>query len=267
MIDGRMTSPSYHLTRPVEQMTFGEKIGVYARTLSTHPARLPFEQLVFLLASWVPTPLGVALRAALYPLIVHARWPLVVEKNVTLHRPGAIRLGRNVYLGDNVYLLAGGSGIEIGDYTEILPGAAIMIRDYRGVPDAGVEIGSRVGINAGAVVFSHGRTRIGDDVLIGPGAVLSTAGHAFGDEGGAAPIRLQGAAVANIEVGAGAWIGAHAVVLPGVRIGESAVVAAGAVVSRDVPPRSLAAGVPARVVRSWSGDDASAPPRRPASAG
>jgi len=230
-------------------MTLRQKLALYARTITTHPARLPLEQLVFLVASWVPTAVGVGLRSLLYPLVVRSQWPLIVEKNVTLHRPGAITLGRNVFLGENVYLLAGGRGIAIGDYSEILPNVVLMIRDYRGVPNAGIEIGSHVGINTGAIIFSHGSTRIGDDVLIGPGAVISTSGHTFED--GTRPIRMQRIAVGDIEIGAGAWIGARAVVLPGIRVGEGAVIGAGAVVSSDIPPRSLAVGVPARVVRSW----------------
>ena len=236
-------------------MSVRDKLAIYSSTLSTSPLRLPFEQLVFLLASWVPTAFGVALRALLYPTILRARFPFIIEKNVTLHRPGAIRLGRNVFLGENVYLLAGGDGITIGDHSEILPNAVLMIRDYRGVPNAGIEIGRNVGINTGAIVFSHGRTTIGDDVLIGPGAVLSTSGHTFED--GTRPIRLQRIAVGDIAIGSGAWIGARAVVLPGVRVGEGAVIGAGAVVSHDIPDRSLAVGVPARVVRSWSEGESS----------
>jgi acetyltransferase-like isoleucine patch superfamily enzyme len=248
-----MDPSSHELAVSIERMSVRQKLAIYAATISTHPARLPLEQLVFLLASWVPTPLGVAMRALLYPLIVRAGWPLVVEKNVTLHRPGAIRLGRNVFLGENVYMLAGGRGIRVGDYSEILPGCVLMIRDYRGVPNAGIDIGHHVGINTGAIIFSHGATRIGDDVLIGPGAVISTSGHTFED--GTRPIRMQRIAVGDIEIGTGAWIGARAVVLPGVRIGEGAVVGAGAVAATDVPAHSLAVGVPARVVRSWAKDE------------
>jgi acetyltransferase-like isoleucine patch superfamily enzyme len=249
-----MSAPDYPLKIDIERLSFGNKLGLYMRTVSTSWPRFFLEQLVFLLVSWVPTSVGVALRALLYPLVVRAGWPLVVEKNVTLHRPGAIRLGRNVFLAENVYLLAGGQGISIGDFCELLPGAVLMIRDYRGVPNAGITIGRHCGINTGAVIFSHGRTTIADDVQIGPGVVISTGGHLFEDP--TVPVRVQGGDIRDIEIGRGAWIGARAVILPGVHVGAGAVVAAGAVVTEDVPAHSLAAGVPARILRSWRPEDA-----------
>jgi len=249
-----MSAPRFDLGFDVERLTFAQKLAIYARTLSTSPARLPLEQLIFLLASWIPTPLGVALRAILYPMILRASWPLIVERNATLHRPGAITLGRNVFLGENCYLLAGGRGISMGDFCQIMPNVVLMIRDYRGIPNPGIELGHHVGINVGTIVFSHGRTRIGDHALIGPGVVISTAGHAFEDP--SQPVRTQPVTVADIEIGAGSWIGARAVIMPGVRIGAGAVVGAGSVVTADVPPNSLAIGAPARVVRSWAEGDA-----------
>jgi acetyltransferase-like isoleucine patch superfamily enzyme len=249
-----MTESRFGLDIEVERLTLAQKIGIYAKTLSTSPARLPLEQLIFLLASWIPTPLGVGLRALLYPLILPAAFPLIVERGATLHRPGAIRLGRNVFLGENCYLLAGGRGISMGDYCQIMPNVVLMIRDYRGIPNAGIEIGHHVGINVGTIVFSHGRTRIGDNALIGPGVVISTAGHAFEDP--SQPVRTQPVTVADIEIGAGSWIGSRAVIMPGVQIGPGAVVGAGAVVTQDVPANSLAVGVPARVVRQWGASEA-----------
>jgi acetyltransferase-like isoleucine patch superfamily enzyme len=233
----RAPSSLHHLPTGLERLGFRDKLALYGKTLSTSPYRLLVEQLVFLLASWVPTVVGVGLRQLLYPLVMRAGFPVLIEKNVTIHRPGALRLGRNVFLAENVYLLAGGEGITIGDYTEVLPNCAIMIRDYRGVvPPPRIDIGCRVGINVGAFVFSHGRTRIGDDALIGAGSVITTAGHAYDDP--TRPINEQG-------------VTARAIVLPGCRVGEGAVVGAGAVVSTDVPPHSLAVGIPARVVKTW----------------
>ncbi len=232
------------------QLGFREKVGLYLRTETTHPLRFVAEQLVFLLVSWVPTTLGVALRALLYPLVVPMRWPVLIERGVSLHRPGAIRLGANVYLAEHVCLMAGGEGITIGDATELLPNVALVIRDHRGIPHPRITIGRRCSLNVGTVVFSHGTTTIGDDVQIGPGVVITTGNHLYADP--AAPVRVQGGEVAPVTIEDGAWIGAKAVILPGVRIGAGAVVAAGAVVTEDVPSHALAVGVPAKVVRSWT---------------
>lgn len=252
-----MSDSLHQLPAALEELTLRDKLGLYLQTVSTSAPRFVIEQLVFLLASWVPTALGVGMRAVLYPLIMRARWPLLIEKNVTLHRPGALTLGRNVYLAENVYVLAGGDGITIGDYSEVLPNSVLMIRDYRKVsPRPRIDIGRHVGIGAGVTIFSHVHTRIGDDVLIAPGVLMTAGGHAYGDP--TIPTRLQGVTAGNIDIGASAWIGAKAVVLPGVTIGEGAVIGAGAVVTTDVPPHSLAIGMPARVVRSW------APRERPA---
>lgn len=89
---------------------------------------------------------------------------------------------------------------------------------------------------------------IGDDVLMGPDVVMMSAGHAYEDP--AVPINRQGQTERRpIHVGNDVWIGTRVVVLPGVRIGDGAVVGANAVVTRDVPPYAVVAGVPARVVR------------------
>jgi acetyltransferase-like isoleucine patch superfamily enzyme len=242
-------SRPYHLEVDIERLSVGGKLSLYLRTVSTSGPRLLLEQAIFLLASWVPTVVGVGLRALLYPLIVRARWPLVTEKNVTLHRPGRMRFGANVYLSENVYILAGGDGVEIGDYSELLPNVVLMIRDYRGVSGARIEIGRRCSFNAGVVVFSHGRTRIGDHVQIGPGAVISTTDHFFADP--TQPVRTQGLDVRDVTIEDGACIGARAVILPGVTVGRGAVVGAGAVVWDDVPPYTMVLGMPARVVKSW----------------
>jgi acetyltransferase-like isoleucine patch superfamily enzyme len=84
---------------------------------------------------------------------------------------------------------------------------------------------------------------IEDDVMIGPKVNLITENHPL-DPGDRKTVLLK-----PIVVKRNAWIGAAATILPGVTIGENAVVAAGAVVSRDVPPNSIVAGIPAKVIK------------------
>jgi acetyltransferase-like isoleucine patch superfamily enzyme len=87
-----------------------------------------------------------------------------------------------------------------------------------------------------------------DDVLIGPGAYIVCDNHQFLDP--IVPIIRQGNRKSlSVRIKRGAWLGARVTVLPGVTIGENAVVGAGAVVTRSVPARSVAVGNPARVVR------------------
>jgi acetyltransferase-like isoleucine patch superfamily enzyme len=105
-----------------------------------------------------------------------------------------------------------------------------------------IEIGSRVFINSGAVVIAVTGVVIGDDVaLANEVMVLDSDSH--GVEG-----RPQ--VEAPVRIGDGTWVGARAIVLPGVTIGRRVLVAAGSVVTRDVPDDVLVAGNPARVVRT-----------------
>ncbi|MEO8905004.1 MAG: transferase [Polyangiaceae bacterium] len=92
---------------------------------------------------------------------------------------------------------------------------------------------------------------IGDQVRIGHGVSLLTVDHEVGPEQMRAGTRKFG----PIEIEDGAWLASRIIVLPGVTIGAGSIVAAGAVVSRDVPPNTLVAGVPARVVRTLRQDD------------
>jgi acetyltransferase-like isoleucine patch superfamily enzyme len=107
-----------------------------------------------------------------------------------------------------------------------------------------ITVGSNVFINQGCHFMDMGGICIGGDVMIGPKVNLVSAGHPV------APFERRNGIVAKpIAIGNNVWIGAAATVLPGVTIGDNAVIAAGAVVSRNVPANTLAAGVPARVLK------------------
>ena len=110
-----------------------------------------------------------------------------------------------------------------------------------------VIVGQRSLIGFGSVII--GPVVVDDDVLLAQNVVLSALNHNYEDT--RRPIREQGVNTRPIHVGKGAWLGAHAVVLPGVRIGTNAVVAAGAIVTKDVPDYSIVVGSPARVVRKY----------------
>ena len=94
-----------------------------------------------------------------------------------------------------------------------------------------------------------GGIEIGDDVMIGPRVSLLTSGHPL-DPGR----RRKQIVAAAIAIERNVWLGAGATVLQGVTVGSDAVVAAGAIVTRDVPPRTLVAGVPAQVLREIGAD-------------
>jgi maltose O-acetyltransferase len=111
-------------------------------------------------------------------------------------------------------------------------------------------IGSRTFLNSGATILDCGRVTIGDDVQIGPNVQLLTPIHPMD----AATRRAGWEAQKPIAIADGVWLGGGVIVCAGASIGEDAVIGAGSVVTRDVPPRVFAAGNPCRVIRSLDAD-------------
>mgnify|MGYP001752794615 CR=1 FL=1 len=105
-----------------------------------------------------------------------------------------------------------------------------------------IHVGRQVFINMGCKFQDQGGIFIDDGVLIGHNVVLATLNHAM------PPERRSDMLPAPIHIGKRVWIGSNATVLPGVTIGNGAVVAAGAVVTKDVPANALVGGVPAKVI-------------------
>ncbi|WP_026958389.1 MULTISPECIES: sugar O-acetyltransferase [Aliagarivorans] len=100
--------------------------------------------------------------------------------------------------------------------------------------------------NHGCIILDCAEVKIGDDVLLAPGVQISTATHPLN-----ARERTEGWEYAKaITIGDRVWIGMGAQILPGVTIGDDAVIAAGAVVSRDVPAGMVVGGVPAKVIKA-----------------
>ncbi len=111
-----------------------------------------------------------------------------------------------------------------------------------------LSIGAGVVVARDVMLDARGGLELEDEALIGFESVLLTHTHRS-DEVGVA-IQRQGMFSAPVRIGARAWLGMRVLVLPGVEIGEDAIVASGAVVSKSLPARAVAAGVPARVLRS-----------------
>ena len=114
-----------------------------------------------------------------------------------------------------------------------------------------IEIGKNFFANYNCTIIDVGRVRIGDNVLFGPNVSIYTAGHPLH------PATRNTAYEYGIDVSIGdnVWIGGNVVVCPGVSIGENSVVGAGSVVTRDVPPWSVVAGNPAKVIKAITEED------------
>jgi maltose O-acetyltransferase len=109
-----------------------------------------------------------------------------------------------------------------------------------------VEIGDNSGIGVRCRVPSN--IRIGKDVMMGPDVLIIGRNHGFDDL--SKPMRLQGyKETPPVVIEDDVWLGARVIVLPGIRIGRGAIIGAGAIVSKDVPPYAICVGNPARIVR------------------
>ena len=109
-------------------------------------------------------------------------------------------------------------------------------------------VGKEVFINFGCTFLDQGGITIEDGVFIGPGAKIITEGHPE------QPEMRHTLQVEPVMIRRNAWIGAGAIILPGVTVGENAIVAAGAVVTKDVPDNAVVAGVPAKMLRNIKTD-------------
>ncbi|WP_334031117.1 DapH/DapD/GlmU-related protein [Burkholderia orbicola] len=121
----------------------------------------------------------------------------------------------------------------------------MLIPPFHATGGAGMKLGRNVFVNQNCTFYDLGGLEIGDDVIIGPNVSLITSGHPV------EPSRRRDGVIAKpIVIERNVWIGAGATIIGGVTIGENAVVAAAAVVTRDVPPNTLVGGNPAKIIRS-----------------
>lgn len=170
------------------------------------------------------------------------------------HFPGIDAIGPGTRIAEDVtvYRLPGDVvAVTVGAHTVLHRSVRLVVGDPGQHPATGLLIGDRVHVNVFAYLSGEGGLVIEDDVLIGPHARLLSAGHEIDD--GEPVISRAPLTFGPVTVERGAWIGAGATVLQGVRVGAGAVVAAGSVVTRDVLPFSIVAGVPARLVRFREG--------------
>jgi acetyltransferase-like isoleucine patch superfamily enzyme len=147
------------------------------------------------------------------------------ELNGAYHEPARVR-----------ELLAQLTGKEIDDSVTVFPPFSA---DF----GKNISLGKRIFINSGCKFQDQGGVTIGDDCLIGHNTVLATLNHDL------SPSRRADMHPAPIVIGQNVWIGSNVTVLPGVTIGDNAVLAAASVVTKDVPENSVVVGSPARVVR------------------
>ena len=142
--------------------------------------------------------------------------------------------------------------IEVGDSTMLAANVTLcagMAPGHDLGPAPVLRLGNRCVIGRGSHIVAHHSLVIEDDVFTGPYVYITDQNHEYADPD--VPIGRQMPRNAAVRIGSGSWLGAGAVVLPGASIGRNVVIAAGSVVRGTVPDQSVAAGVPARVVRRY----------------
>lgn len=127
-------------------------------------------------------------------------------------------------------------GHKIDDSVEI----RLPIRSDYG---ANLKIGKGVFINSGVMFTDLGGIELADNVLVGPNATIISVNHPLD------PQKRHTVEMKPVFIDENAWLGANSTILPGVTVGQNAVVAAGAVVTKDVPANTVVAGVPAKVIK------------------
>ncbi|GAB1540411.1 hypothetical protein NUACC21_30800 [Scytonema sp. NUACC21] len=165
-------------------------------------------------------------------------------------KPGnKISLGDGVWLHDNVRLTGDGINGKI-----LIFDAAILDRgtDIKAHDNGWVEIGRRTYVGPYCTFAGPGHIKIGEDCTIASHTGIYANNHNFADL--TKPMNSQGVTSQGIEIEDDCWLGTGVKVLDGVRIGRGSVIGAGAVVTKDIPPYSIAVGVPATIVsqrKSW----------------
>lgn len=206
-------------------------------------------ELITLLFSRLPGALGIFLRGKFYPMLLgRTGRGIVFGANTVLRHPKKIFIENNVIIDDNVLLDAKGSeqsGITLKD--EVFIGRNSILSCKGG--EIILEERANVGFNC--EIFSSNKVVIGKDNLIAAYTYVVGGGN-YKLERTDIPINQQpdfegkGGVITEEDV----WLAAHVVLLDGTKIGKGSVIAAGAVVSGEIPPYSISGGVPAKVIKS-----------------
>lgn len=169
--------------------------------------------------------------------------------NVYISPHAIIKRGRKIKLGVNVVVERGvtlwvdtnESYIAIGDDSYL--STQCILNTF----DGWISVGSNCTVNSYAILYGHGGLQIGNDVRIAPQVMIMPMNHIYKDP--QVPIRKQGIKAQGIKIEDDVWLGAGAIILDGVTIGRGSVIGAGAIVTKSIPPYSVAVGIPAKMIK------------------
>ena len=173
---------------------------------------------------------------------------IFIGKRVKIKCRKKISCGRGVTIGDYTYIDAlSRGGIEFGNNVSL--GRNCIIECTGVIRELGEKliIEDGVGIAANAFIAVRGEVHIGKNCIFGPNVRIHAENHNFSELD--TPIRLQGATRKGVTIGEDCWVGSGVTILDGVHIGNHCIIAAGAVVNKDVPDYAIVGGVPAKVLK------------------
>lgn len=207
---------------------------------------LKYELLSTLLVN-LPGLAGFSLRTLLYPSLFKSSGKRpAFGRGVTIRNPGGISLGNKVLIDEGAVLDARiNSAINLGDL--------VSIGRYTTLAAKGAEINLSDGVNIGSYcrIASQSKVQIGASTLVAAYCYIGPGNHKPADE--EKPLIAQEMEIkGGVKVGEHVWIGTRTTVLDGVTIGDRAIVGAHSLVTKDVPPDTTVAGVPAKVLERKS---------------
>lgn len=179
-----------------------------------------------------------------------ARGMVLIGKGVTVRQAGYFSVGRNFVAQDHCEInCLSRQGIVFGD--KVTVGSFAIIRPtnlYGGEPGLGLKVGDNSSIGPYAYIGCSGYIEIGNNVMMSPRVSIYSENHVFDDL--SQPMIMQGVRRSFVKIEDDCWIASNAVILAGVTVGKGSVVAAGSIVTKDVPPFSVVGGNPAKVIKT-----------------
>jgi acetyltransferase-like isoleucine patch superfamily enzyme len=192
-------------------------------------------------------------RGLFVRLSIHSRGMIFCGKRVTIEHGYQVYAGKSLILEEGVHLNAlSERGIKLGDNVTIAKYAILTCTGVIANKGTGISIGHNSAVGAQSFIAGQGGVTIGNDVIMGAGVRIFSENHIYNDP--AIVIRKQGETRKGVFIGDNCWIGAGSTILDGVHIASGCIVAAGSVVTRSLDENSIAAGVPARVIKHRLGN-------------
>lgn len=206
-------------------------------------------ELIMIFVSRIPGALGVILRSKFYPMLLGSVGNgTIFGTNIVFRHPKKINLGNNVIIDDNVLIDAKGvnnNGITMRDDVFVGRNSILSCKDG----DIILDERSNIGFNC--YIFASNSVKVGKDVLVA-GFTYIVGGGNYNLDNIDIPINQQYdfEGKGGVEIEENVWIAAHVVILDGITVGKGSVLAAGAIINKDVPEMSIVGGVPGKVLKN-----------------